>query len=87
MASHEVVPDAIDKVSVLPFFRTPFNPRVGKREENRLQLLGRYRLLNPDQSSQIGAMPTYGVPSDHYPLMAKFLLHLKPTEDRQRRAR
>jgi protein angel len=69
------------------FYTTPFNPRVGKREENRLQLLGRYRLLNPDQSSQIGAMPTYGVPSDHYPLMAKFLLHLKPTEDRQRRAR
>ncbi|CAG0915964.1 unnamed protein product [Notodromas monacha] len=57
------------------FYTTPFHPKVGKRVENRLRLFSRQRMLQADHCELVGRIPTLGVPSDHYPLAARFLLY------------
>ncbi len=45
-----------------------------RRVEGNLKLLRRLGLLTRAQCKEVGALPTLAVPSDHYPLVAEFLL-------------
>ena len=46
----------------------------GRRVEGSLKLLRRLGLMSRKQCKELGTLPTLASPSDHYPLVAEFLL-------------
>jgi len=51
-----------------------WNERDGRRIEGNLKLIRRLGLLTRGQCKELGSLPTLASPSDHYPLVAEFLL-------------
>jgi hypothetical protein len=56
------------------FYSTIWSHRYQKPIEGNLKLIRRYGLLNRQQCKKMGCMPNSNVSSDHFPLIAEFLL-------------
>ncbi|CAG0887218.1 unnamed protein product [Darwinula stevensoni] len=57
------------------FYSTPFDRRSGRRKEGKLRLVGTYGLLSASECQNLGTMPNFASPSDHYLLLTQFFLH------------
>ena len=65
------------KVDYILYSTLPARPGSSSwdgRREGRLRLVGRLRLPGPGQAEQLGPLPSPVCPSDHFPLLADFLL-------------
>ena len=54
-------------------FSVPWNWSKKECEERDVALLGTYGLLSGEECNAMGGIPNAACPSDHLPLLAKFL--------------
>jgi mRNA deadenylase 3'-5' endonuclease subunit Ccr4 len=55
-------------------FSCVWNENFGKQIEGKLKLLRRLGLLSRSKCKELGNLPRADIPSDHYPLIAEFML-------------